>query len=580
MTTATVHALRAVALEEAPAKTGDGRTVLVRLVKYGVNAEVTDDGGRSYYTERFAPGSVRAEIGSLVYREIPRSGDPHFDRPKLVGKISGFRSTGDGAYAEVRISTSTDGNDLLADLDEEMIRHVSMEFDAPTLPKAGTRAAGPIVHTEAVVYGLLFTNVPQSPGADVLGRRSTPGETTMAETPVAGPFKGTIDGNIDGAITTPDPVEPVDPNAAPPDPNAGRAAPQLVSGAQRAVPSLSPAGAGRQFAPMATLRYRSFGEFAHAAALGQATDEERAIVHAALHVAAQTRGYRALGIADTGDVTGLLQTSWINEILELVRAYTPTINSFASRPLPDDGLTIAHPVVTTRPTVVKQTADGAAISSTPAVIAPVNMTVNTYGGGQGLTIATIRRTTPSYLEQVMRLYAIEMARAAELDVAAGVWATSDDTNAVVDLNVAADTDINTAFVSACLPFLNNLGRLPEFALINVPLWQRMANAKDTTNRPLFPGVSPVNPIGTLSLTDPNGDVRGLTFHVAPGLGDGGTGEQRAVVAVPEAYETMFGNISTMEADDPETLTHELAVFEFGAHGKIDAAGMVRVIPVP
>jgi hypothetical protein len=577
--TATLTALRAVALDEAPAKVdGDGRTVMVRLVKYGVAATVTDDGGRSYYVEQFAPGSVRAEIGSLVYREIPRSGDPHFDRPKLVGKISGFRSTDDGAYAEVRISSSTDGADLLADIDDELVRHVSMEFDAPTLPKAGTRAAGPVVHVDAVVHGLLFTNVPQSPGADVLGRRSTPGETTMSETPVAGPFKGTIDGNIDGAIMTPDPVDPIDPNASV-DPNAQRAAPQQTSGAQRTAPQLAPAAGARG---MPRSRFESFGEFAHAAAFGEAkvSTDERDMVYRALNMArAGRRGYRATELATTADVTGLLQTQWVNRIVDLMRAYTPTVNSFSSDPLPDKGLTIARPVIGDRPTVAIQPGDGGLLVSNKVTVVPANWTVNTYGGGQDMTIATMQRTEPAYLDTVMGLYATEMAKALELAVATAVVAAADDTNAVIDLAEAADTDIQTAFTAACLPFLTSLGRLPEFALISVKLWQRMANAVGTDLRPLFPTVSPFNPVGSVSLTSPDGQVRDLPFRVAPAIEPTGL-VSMAIVGVPEAFGTMIGNTQTLQADVPETLLHNLAVFEFAAFGKIDAAGLVQIKPVP
>jgi hypothetical protein len=559
----TVTALRAVALEEAPAKTGDGRTVLVRLVKYGVDASVTDDGGRSYYTERFAPGSVRAEIGSLVYREIPRSGDPHFDRPKLVGKISGFRSTDDGAYAEVRISSSTDGADLLADIDDELVRHVSMEFDAPTLPKPGTRAAGPVVHVDAVVHGLLFTNVPQSPGADVLGRRSTPGETPMSETPVAGPFKGTIDGNIDGNIITPDPVEMPDPNASV-DPNAGRASPQQnVAPAQRVAPTLAPAGAVRAGSSLS--RFASFGEFAQAAAFGESriSREERDLV------------YRAVTQANLADVTGLIQTQWVQELVDLVHEYTPVINAFLQRPLPDKGMTVAFPTVSVRPLAAAQGAEAASLSSRKVVIVPTNVAVAVYGGGQEMTIGTLQRTDPSYLDLVLRLYAIEMARAVDAAVTASVLTASIVTNAAIEMG-NTDALIGAAFTAACVPFLTNFGRLPEFALINTPMWTKLANAVDSTGRPLYPTVSPFNPAGSVALTMPDGTVRDLPFRVAPAIG---VATEVAIVGVKEAFVSMTGPLQTVQADVPDTLVHQMAVFQFAAFGALNAGGLQKIINV-
>jgi hypothetical protein len=574
------HAVRAVALEarrpDTPA--GDGRTVMVRLVRYGVASRVSDDGGRSHYMETFAPGSVRAQDGALVYLETPRSQNPHLDRPALVGRIVGYRSLDDGAYADVRIADTGPGRDLLAMIDDRLMQHVSMEFDAPTLPRAGQRA-DTVVHTEATVTGLLFTNTPQSTGADVLGRRAQPttGDTAMSETPVAGPFKGTIEGNIDGSLMTPDPVAPVDPNAAP-DPNAGRAAPAPAAG--RATVTVGQVATGqRSTARRAVTRFESFGQFAHAAAFGaaQVSVEERESVFRALNMARTGRGMRALDVADTGDVTGLLQTQWIFDIIDLMRAYTPTVNAFSSRPLPANGLVISRPVIKVRPAVGKQSADGAALTSTKAEFEPANFNVDTYGGGQEMTIATIQRTDPAYLEAVMRLYAVEMAKAIEAAAAAAVAAAADSVNTVIDLATSADTDLQTAFTASCLPFLTGLGRLPEFALISVGLWQRMANAVDGNDRPLFPTVSPFNPAGSLSLTSPDGQVRDLPFRVAPGIATGS--DQFAVVAVPEAFETMVGNVQTLQADVPETLVHGMAVFEFAAMGVVDGAGLVQISPV-
>lgn len=560
-------ALRAVKLEEAPAKTGDGRTVLVRLVKYGVDAKVTDDGGRSYYTESFAPGSVRAELDSLVYREVPRSSDPHFDRPKLVGKISGFRSTDDGAFAEVRISSSTDGNDLLADLDEGLVRHVSMEFDSPTLPQRGTRATGPIVHRDAIVRGLLFTNVPQSPGADVIGRRSQQEPTNMSETPVAGPFKGQIEGNIDGNIITPDPVQPPDPNDpnAQFDPNAGRAQPQQmqnVGQAQRTSPSLQPAGT-RATPAAAVSRFRSFGEFVQAAAYGsqRVSVEERELV------------YRALQQAALADVTGLIQTQWMTDVVDLVRLYTPVVESFAKFPLPEEGMTVAFPTVTQRPLAAKQSAEAAALSTRKVQITPTNITVDVYGGGQELGIATIQRTSPAYLDMVMRLYVIEMARAVDAAMTAAIVTASTVTNAQIEMG-NTDALINAAYTAACVPFLTNLGRLPDFALINIPMWIKLANAVDGNGRPLFPTVSPFNPFGSLSFQSPDGQIRDLPFRVAPAIG---VATEVAIVGVKEAAASEIGPIQNLQADVPETLVHQMAVFQFAAFGALQPAGLQKIV---
>lgn len=541
-------AVRALTMDQSTARTGDdGRTIEVRLVSYNTQAKVTDDGGRSFYTESFAPGSVRCEVDAPVYREVPRSVDPHAQGPILVGRIVGYRSTADGCYADVRIADSSDGRDLIALVDEKVMRHVSIEFDAPTLPKPGQRATGPIVHTDATVSGLLFTNRPQAPGADILGRRSQ-GDTHMSEVPTP--------------PTSPDAPAPLEPAPAP-QPTAVRAVPGVQN---LPPPPAAPADAAVQMperSPASTTRFRSFGEFVHAASFGAArvSLEEREVV------------YRALQQASTADATGLIQTQWIARIIDLVRKYTPCIESFDQAPLPDKGLTVAIPKVTQRPVIAKQAAQGGAVGGQKVIIAPVNYTVDPYGGGQEMSITVMQRSEPAYLDAVMRLYAIEMARQLETAVAAAVWTASSTVNAAIEMG-NTDALIAPAFTAACLPFLNSLDRLPEFALLNTVMWQKLANAVGTDNRPLFPNVSPFNPVGVVSLTTPEGSVRDLHFRVAPKIG-GATA--RAIVGVPEAFVTMIDSIQTLQADVPETLIHQMSVFEFAAFGATDATGLQSIV---
>jgi hypothetical protein len=170
---------------------------------------------------------------------------------------------------------------------------------------------------------------------------------------------------------------------------------------------------------------------------------------------------------------------------------------------------------------------------------------------------------------VLRLYAIEMARAVDAAVTASVLTASIVTNAAIEMG-NTDALINTAFTAACVPFLTNLGRLPEFALINTVMWQKLANAVDSTGRPLFPTVSPFNPVGSVSFVSPDGQVRDLPFRVATEV---------AIVGVKEAFVSMTGPIQTLQADIPETLVHQMAVFEFAAFGPLNSAGLQKIVNV-
>jgi hypothetical protein len=520
--------------DSAPTITGDGRTVRVRLVRWGAPSTVTDDGGRTWYREQFARGGLQAPADADVVLAA-RSG--HHKTP--VGRIVSVEDTDDGLYADVRLVATPAADELLPLIDERLLS-VSAEFDD---------FDGPAVHgstverTSAVLTGLAFTDLPQHTTAAVLGRRSHEDTTIMPDTP--------------------DPITVAD--QAPPAP-AVVEQPTGVEHARSLPARPSPA---LHLAPPAELapasRFRSFGEFVREAASGRIDQTER------------TRYYRALSTATNTDITGLTRIQWIDEVIDLIRATQPCVTAFSQRPLPDRGPTVQQPMVTTRPTVAKQTNQLDAVSSQKVVIAPVSWTVETFAGGQGMSMQTLLRSEPEYLNEVMRLYAVEMALELEEAVCAGVLAAADDVHTFVELDASGTgTLLQDAFVTAAAKILGRtagLGRLPEVAIGNVKMWTLLANAKDSTGRPLFPGVSPLNPTGSIDITTTTGDVRSLRFEVAPSMDDT---RAKAVIGVRDAYRTMIGPMQTMQNDVPETLSHEEAVFEFAAHGKVDARGLVLI----
>jgi hypothetical protein len=230
--------------------------------------------------------------------------------------------------------------------------------------------------------------------------------------------------------------------------------------------------------------------------------------------------------------------------------------------------------VTTRPTVAKQAAQGDGISTQKAVIGATSWTVDTYAGGQGMSMQTILRSEPDYLTEVMRLHTVEMALELEEAVVASVLAAADDVHTAVELSNTA-IEYQDAFIDAAALILGSAGiqQLPTVAVLNVPMWVLLGKAKDSTGRPLFPGLNPMNPQGSFDITQGTGEVRSLRYFVSPKMA---TANAKAVVGVPDAFRTMIGPIQTMQNDVPETLTQEHAVFQFAAFGKVDARGLALI----
>lgn len=512
---------------------GDGRTVRVRLVAWDTPSQVTDDQGRTWYQESFKRGGLQVPPDvTLIPATVNHGGE-------TIGRLITIDDQPDGLYGDIRVSATRAGDDQLALIDDGLLS-VSVEFD----DHAGKAAHGSTVERDdAVVRAIAFTTVPQHSSAAVLGRRSHQETTPMSDDP-----------NL---------PDPVDPPETPPAPLTVVPAPEHQRSHAATRPDPTPPRAAA--APVHT-RYRSLGEFVNEAAHGRIPLEER------------DRFYRALSAATTADIAGLMQIQWISDVIDLIRPSMPTVNAFAQRPLPDKGLSISRPIVTQRPTIGKQTTQNAivgsgGITSQKVTVGTATWTVDTYGGGQEMSIQTMLRSEPAYLDQVMRLYAVEMVRKLETDVVAAVLAAAATVNTtIIELSNTA-TAYQDAFIDAADTVMGAIDRLPELAVINRKMWVLLAKALDSSGRPLFPGVSLFNPQGTMSITSTDGEVRGLRWFVAPKMDNT---VANAVVGVPEAFETMVGPIQTLQNDVPETLTHQHAVFQFAAFGKVDASGLVRI----
>src|SRR5215470_14226600 len=85
---------------------GDGWTVEGIAVPYGVESDVTDDGGTTFYTEVFAPRAFErdcAKGGRWVNLMLGHDGD---DGDRYLGRCISLRESADGLLAAFRIDRS------------------------------------------------------------------------------------------------------------------------------------------------------------------------------------------------------------------------------------------------------------------------------------------------------------------------------------------------------------------------------------------------------------------------------------------------------------------------------------------
>lgn len=302
-------------------------------------------------------------------------------------------------------------------------------------------------------------------------------------------------------------------------------------------------------------RFASLGEFILAVAAGEAGDP----------VYVRTL-QAALAGQVTGDTPGLIPEAWLSTVVDLMGAMTPTVQAFSTAPLPATGMTVNLPVVKQYPDAGLQAAELDPIATRKVLIDPVGFPVKTFAGGQDVSLQEILRTDPSYLTVLAQLWV------KELGLQLNTWASGQLVAGTTATSPWDDAELNGSFIDASAVVLAATFRLPDVAVMGVDCWKTLGKAKGTDGRPLFPGLSPINPVGSFTLTDLSGNVRGLAYYVDPTMP-----AKTTVLGVREAFLTMAGPVGTLGSDVPNTLSREVAVYQFAAGGVVDARGLVKMV---
>lgn len=326
--------------------------------------------------------------------------------------------------------------------------------------------------------------------------------------------------------------------------------------------------AQRQPVPQAAERFRSWGEYAAAVARGEVEAEQREAVDDA-SLTYMIEHARAFVDVTTADVPGIVPPVWIRTIADTISASQPFIQAFSQLPLPDVGMTLTYPRITTRPLVGKQTTQKTEVSSRKTTISSNTANVATYGGGEDVSVQVLQRTDPSYLGLMLELYAEAMAIVTDTDAIAAALAAFGAPVAIG--TVGSGFNAKVAQVISGLLTASRL--MPDVFVMGTDMWGAFAGAADADGRPLFPSSSPMNPIGQTSYTSTAGDMRGLTFVVDPNMTS-----TLGVIGNRVAFTSLLGAVQTLSVDNASRLGRDYAVFRFASFiiRRPDAAKVVSL----
>jgi hypothetical protein len=276
------------------------------------------------------------------------------------------------------------------------------------------------------------------------------------------------------------------------------------------------------------------------------------------------------------EVPGLLPPQWVTDFAEVIRTARPFISAFDARPLPNTGMTVNYPSIGAKPMVGKMLGEKLEVPSRKTTVATNVANVETFGGGEDISIQVIQRTEPSYLTLVLELYAEQMATAMDTEAISIALA------AIVAPNeLTIDSDTPASWVATLADGAAKVlaaNAIPDTFVAGMDIWKAFASAVDSDGRPLFPHLAPSNPVGSISLSNPNSaEVRGLSLVFDPNMPP-----TKGIMGWSRAFVSFVGPLQTMSADNPAQLGRDYAVFQMGAFAvrRPDALVEYTLVPVP
>ena len=247
----------------------------------------------------------------------------------------------------------------------------------------------------------------------------------------------------------------------------------------------------------------------------------------------------------------------------------PAIDAIGTRALPNAGMTISHPKITTAGTVAL-TAEGDAPSETGIVSSYVNLTVNKYAGLQRYSVELIERSDPSFFQAM----ADNMLRAYNKATDAAVIAalTAGGTQGAT---CAASSDGIISYVSTEAPaaYLAT-GELATAYIAGTSQWSLLLGAKDSGGRPIYNAYNPQNAAGASTPTSLRGNVLGLDLYVDANAVST-TIDESAFIVVPSSVAIYESPVLRMSTNVVTTGEIETAIYGYMAAGVLVAGGVRR-----
>ena len=510
------------------------------ILTFSGNVEAVDSGERRIISGKIAPyGEVGfTSAGKVVFAEGSISApEPSrikllmsHDNTKPVGRMQSITSAKDGLYASFKISASQPGDTAILLAQEQLMDGLSVGVEViASEPKKDY-----LLVTAATLREVSLVESAAFASAAVQKIAASESETVETTQPT--------ETESEAAVTTaPDLTAP----------EATEATEQAAPTVEAARKIILPSALNSQRVRTPIVNMGSYTEHKIKAALGN--EESKLYVTA----------------ADDSFTTNpaFNPTQFLTEFVTNTRFGTPAIDACSQGVLPASGMTISVPSLVTSTgggtgvaPVVTQEAEAGAVQNTGMETAYINGTVKKYSGMNTLSVELLERSDPNFYSELTAqlqnayLKTIDSQVLTDLiNAAQGATSTTADLDGIVDYAAESAEKIYTA-----------TGYFAQNYLANPAQWGALISAQDTTKRPVFTALQPMNAAGQVSPTSIRGSVLGLDLYVDKNFTATTFDDNSAIVLAPEAFTVYRSPQAYMSVNVVSNLQIQVAIYGFMA----------------
>lgn len=279
--------------------------------------------------------------------------------------------------------------------------------------------------------------------------------------------------------------------------------------------------------------------------------------------------------ADTTDNAGLVPTRQLTTVINgLANATRSNIDAISRGTLPDAGMTFEIPKITQLPTVAV-TAEAGTPSETDQNSAFVSVDVKKYAGQQTFSVELFDRSSPLFIDELMRNLAAQYAKATDTAVNAALiaGATADGTT-VTTYPTAAELLGIIARGSASV--YNGTQGFAKNIIMNTAQWSNVMTLNNN-GAPLYNVAAGTNNFtgGQATPQSIRGNVAGLDLYVTANTAAGTDTDGSILIVNPEAYTWYESPTYQLRADVISSGSISIMMYGYGAIATKIGAGAFK-----